>query len=126
MFHRSRGALGRHLGQPVRHRMSTFSLYTPEESRASIATFLARLPGPEASWVDEHLLVVVGGSRRDHAEPHGPASPASAALPHHALPVRAGRASQAPSGRPGGRAQITPAGAAVAGAALDAEPAPNG
>jgi SAM-dependent methyltransferase len=55
---------------------STFSLYTPEELRASIATFLARLPGPEASWVDEHLLVVVGGSRRNQAEPHGPASPA--------------------------------------------------
>jgi hypothetical protein len=42
---------------------STFSLYTPEEFRASIATFLDRLPGPEASWVDEHLLVVAGGSR---------------------------------------------------------------
>jgi SAM-dependent methyltransferase len=42
---------------------STFSLYTPEELRASIATFLARLPSPEVCWVDEHLLVVVGGSR---------------------------------------------------------------
>ena len=39
---------------------STFSLYTPEELRASIATFLARLPGPEVCWVDEHLLVVAG------------------------------------------------------------------
>ena len=57
---------------------STFSLYTPEELRASIATFLARLPGPEASWVDEHLLVVAGGSRRNQAEPHGPASPVRA------------------------------------------------
>jgi SAM-dependent methyltransferase len=47
---------------------STFSLYTPEELRASIATFLARLPSPEASWVDEHLLVVVGGSRRSQAQ----------------------------------------------------------
>ena len=37
---------------------STFSLYTPEELRSSIATFLARLPGPEVSWVDEHLLIV--------------------------------------------------------------------
>jgi SAM-dependent methyltransferase len=37
---------------------STFSLYTPQELRASTATFLARLPGPEVCWVDEHLLVV--------------------------------------------------------------------
>jgi SAM-dependent methyltransferase len=42
---------------------STFSLYTTDELRASIATFLARLPSPEVSWVDEHLLVVVGLSR---------------------------------------------------------------
>jgi SAM-dependent methyltransferase len=61
---------------------STFSLYTPEEFRASIATFLDRLPGPEASWVDEHLLVVVGGSRHHQAEPHGPASQA---ITDHAL-----------------------------------------
>jgi len=93
---------------------STFSLYTPEEFRASIATFLARLPGPEASWVDEHLLVVAGGSRRHQAEPHGPAnpanpaSPASQAITDHALQIRAGHASQAPSRRPGGRAPITP------------------
>ena len=40
---------------------STFSLYTPQELRASIAAFLARLPGPEVCWVDEHLLVVAGG-----------------------------------------------------------------
>jgi hypothetical protein len=50
---------------------STFSLYTPEELRESIAMFLARLPGPEVSWVDEHLLVVVGGSRRNQEEPDG-------------------------------------------------------
>jgi SAM-dependent methyltransferase len=87
---------------------STFSLYTPEELRASIATFLARLPGPEASWVDEHLLVVAGGSRRNQAEPHGPASPVSQAITDHPLQIRAGRAGQAPRRRPGGRAQITP------------------
>jgi len=85
---------------------STFSLYTPEEFRASIATFLDRLPGPEASWVDEHLLVVAGGSRRNQAEPHGPASPVSQAITDHPLQIRAGRASQAPRRRPGGRAQI--------------------
>jgi len=44
---------------------STFSLYTPDELSASIATFLARLPSPEVSWVDEHLLVVVAGSHHN-------------------------------------------------------------
>jgi SAM-dependent methyltransferase len=43
------------------HHYSTFSLYTPQELRASIAAFLARLPSPEVCWVDEHLLVVAGG-----------------------------------------------------------------
>jgi SAM-dependent methyltransferase len=105
---------------------STFSLYTPEEFRAALATFLARLPGPEASWVDEHLLVVAGGSRHHQAEPDGPPSPANQAINDQAPQIRAGRASQAPSRRPGGRAQITPIGAAVADAALDAEPAPDG
>jgi ubiquinone/menaquinone biosynthesis C-methylase UbiE len=38
---------------------STFSFYPPDEWRASIATFLARLPRPTVSWIDEHLLVVV-------------------------------------------------------------------
>ena len=48
---------------------STFSLYTPEELRASIATFLARLPSPEVCWADEHLLVVASGE----PPPPGPA-----------------------------------------------------
>jgi SAM-dependent methyltransferase len=38
---------------------STFSLYAPDEWRVSIDTFLARLPSPTVSWIDEHLLVVV-------------------------------------------------------------------
>jgi SAM-dependent methyltransferase len=42
---------------------STFSLYAPDELPSAIATFLARLPGPEVSWVDEHLLVIVRRSR---------------------------------------------------------------
>ena len=46
---------------------STFSLYTPQELRASIAAFLARLPGPEVRWVDEHLLVVAGATHRNQA-----------------------------------------------------------
>jgi SAM-dependent methyltransferase len=54
---------------------STFSLYAPEELRASIATFLARMPGPEVCWVDEHLLVVAGG------EPPPPASAGPLARP---------------------------------------------
>jgi SAM-dependent methyltransferase len=48
---------------------STFSLYTPEELRASIETFLVRLPSPEVCWVDEHLLVVAGTIRRNQGEP---------------------------------------------------------
>ena len=57
---------GRLRAQAEGRHYSTFSLYTPEELRASIATFLARLPSPEVSWVDEHLLVAVSGSRRNH------------------------------------------------------------
>ncbi len=56
------------------HHYSTFSLYTPDELRASIAAFLALLPSTEVAWVDEHLLVVVGGSRRNQAEPDGSGS----------------------------------------------------
>jgi ubiquinone/menaquinone biosynthesis C-methylase UbiE len=48
---------------------STFSLYPPEQLPACIATFLARLPSPEVAWVDEHLLVVVRGSRRTQHKP---------------------------------------------------------
>jgi len=56
---------------------STFSLYTPQELRASIATFLARLPSAEVCWVDEHLLVVAGGSPRNQVGPDGPGSGAN-------------------------------------------------
>jgi SAM-dependent methyltransferase len=68
---------------------STFSLYPPEELRACIAAFLARLPGPEVSWVDEHLLIVVG-SQRNRAEPGSSRSPASRAItnrPPHQCPA---------------------------------------
>jgi SAM-dependent methyltransferase len=87
---------------------STFSFYTPEELRAAIATFLARLPSPEVSWVDEHLLVIVGGSRHNHVEPDGPASLANQAIKDQALQISTGRVGEAPKRRPGGRAQITP------------------
>ena len=55
---------GRLQAQAEGRHYSTFSLYPPEELRAAIATFLARLPSPEVSWVDEHLLVVVRGTSR--------------------------------------------------------------
>ena len=87
---------------------STFSLYTPAELRSSITTFLARLPSPKVCWVDEHLLVVVGASRRNQVEPDGPGTPANKAINDQAPQISAARAGQAPSRRPGGRAQITP------------------
>jgi hypothetical protein len=90
---------------------STFSLYTPAELRAAIATFLARLPSPKVCWVDEHLLIVVGGSRRNQVEPDGPGTLASKASKDQALQISTGRARQAPHRRPGGRAQTTPLGA---------------
>jgi SAM-dependent methyltransferase len=57
---------GRLRAQAEGRHYSTFSLYPPQELRAAIATFLARLPGPEVCWVDEHLLVVVGRRRRNN------------------------------------------------------------
>ena len=87
---------------------STFSLYTPEELRASITAFLARLPSPNVCWVDEHLLVVVGASRRNQVEPDGPGTLANQAIKDQALQISARRACQAPNRRPGGRAQIAP------------------
>ena len=86
---------------------STFSLYPPQELRAAIATFLACLPGPEVSWMDEHLLVLAG-RRRNQAAPDGPASPANQASTGQALQISAKRAGQAPPRRPGGHAQATP------------------
>jgi SAM-dependent methyltransferase len=87
---------------------STFSFYTPQELRAAIAAFLTRLPGPEVSWVDEHLLVIIGGSHHNQAAPDGPASLANQAIKDQAPQISAGRAGQAPQRRPGGHAQITP------------------
>jgi SAM-dependent methyltransferase len=65
---------GRLQAQAEGRHYSTFSLYTPEELRASIATFLARLPSAEVCWVDEHLLVVAGRSRHHQVESDGPGS----------------------------------------------------
>lgn len=104
---------GRLAAQARGRHYSTFSFYTPQELRAAITTFLARLPGPEVSWVDEHLLVIAGGSRHGHAGPDGPAGPASHAITDQAPQVSAGRAGQAPRRRPGGHAQTTPLCAAL-------------
>jgi ubiquinone/menaquinone biosynthesis C-methylase UbiE len=61
---------------------STFSLYSPDELRESIATFLGRLAGPEVSWVDEHLLVIAGrGSPRRRRRSTTAESTAAAPLP---------------------------------------------
>ncbi|HEY5848602.1 MAG TPA: class I SAM-dependent methyltransferase [Microlunatus sp.] len=60
--HRRSSTVQRLIDQAAGHHYSTFSLYTPEELRAAIAAFAASLSGPEVSWVDEHLLLVV---RRD-------------------------------------------------------------
>jgi SAM-dependent methyltransferase len=81
---------GRLRAQAEGRHYSTFSLYTPDELRASIATFLARLPTPEVSWVDEHLLVVAGGSRHTQVEPDGSGSLASRAIKDQALEISAG------------------------------------
>jgi SAM-dependent methyltransferase len=94
---------GRLRAQAEGRHYSTFSLYTPEELRASIATFLARLPGPEVSWVDEHLLVVVGASLRNQVEPDDPGRLASQADNDQAPQISAGPAGKAPNGRPAGR-----------------------
>ncbi len=40
------------------HHYSTFAFYAPDELRAAVAAFLARLPSSEVTWVDEHLMVV--------------------------------------------------------------------
>ncbi len=79
----------------------------PQELRAAIATFLASLPGPEVSWMDEHLLVIAD-RRRNQAQPDGPASPANQTVTGQARQISAKRAGQAPPRRPGGRAQATP------------------
>jgi SAM-dependent methyltransferase len=107
-FQHPRTSTAERLGAQVQGRhYSTFSFYTPQELRAAIATFLARLPGPEVSWVDEHLLVIVTGSRRKQAEPGGPVGLANQAIKEHALRSSVGQAGEAPGRRPGGRAQIT-------------------
>ena len=81
--HRRSSTAERLRAQAEGRHYSTFSLYTPQEFRASLATFLARLPGPEVCWVDEHLLIAASASRRNHAEPDKRASPAGQAISNH-------------------------------------------
>ncbi|MGN6174020.1 MAG: hypothetical protein ACTHPS_13930, partial [Streptosporangiaceae bacterium] len=56
---------------------STFSFYPPHELRAAIATFLARLPSQQVSWVDEHLLVIAERRGGNRGELDGRARPPS-------------------------------------------------
>jgi SAM-dependent methyltransferase len=64
-FRHSRSTTPQRLRAQVEGRhYSTFSLYEPDELRQAIAVFLARLPGPQVNWVDEHFLVVAA------AKPH--------------------------------------------------------
>jgi SAM-dependent methyltransferase len=96
-FQHPRTSTAERLGAQARGRhYSTFSFYTPEELRAAIATFLTRLPSPEVSWVDEHLLVIVGGSHHNQAAPDDPASLANQVIKDQALQISAGRVGQAP------------------------------
>jgi SAM-dependent methyltransferase len=81
--HRRSSTAERLRAQAEGRHYSTFSLYTPEEFRASMATFLARLPGPEVCWVDEHLLIIASASRRNHGEPDERASVADQAINNH-------------------------------------------
>lgn len=62
--HRRSSTAERLEAQAAGRHYSTFSLYPPDELDASIATFLTRLPGPEVSWTDEHLMVIVRADRR--------------------------------------------------------------
>ena len=57
--HARSSTVERLMAQAEGRHYSTFSLYAPDEWRASITTFQARLPSPTVSWIDEHLLVVV-------------------------------------------------------------------
>jgi SAM-dependent methyltransferase len=96
-FQHPRSSTAERLGAQAEGRhYSTFSLYTPEELRVSIATFLARLPSPKVTWVGEHTLVVVRASRRNPVEPDGPGSGANQAIKDQALQISAGRTGQAP------------------------------
>jgi SAM-dependent methyltransferase len=107
-FHHPRTSTAERLrAQAEGRHYSTFSLYPPQELRAAIAAFLAALPSPEVSWMDEHLLVIAD-RRRNQAEPGGPASPANRAITGQSLQIGAKRAARLPPRRPGGRAQATP------------------
>ncbi len=91
------------------HHYSTFSLYAPDELRESIVTFLARLPSPEVSWVDEHLLVIaLAGAATTRRSLTARRGLADQAIKDSGPQISAGRAGRAPDRRPGGHTQITP------------------
>ena len=99
-FHHPRTSTAERLrAQAEGRHYSTFSLYPPQELRAATTAFLASLPSPEVSWIDEHLLVIAD-KRRNHAQPDSPATPANQAITGQALQISAKRAAQAPQDAP--------------------------
>src|SRR5712691_5555642 len=100
--HRRTSTAGRLRAQAEGRHYSTFSLYPPQELPAAIAAFLARLPSPEVSWVDEHLLVIA--RRHHHAEPGGPASPPNQAINDQPPRPAPGTPARLPKGIPTPRA----------------------
>jgi len=62
--HRRSSTAERLRAQAEGRHYSTFSLYLPDELADAITAFLARLPGQQVSWVDEHLLITARRSRR--------------------------------------------------------------
>jgi hypothetical protein len=91
-FQHPRTSTAERLGAQAQGRhYSTSSFYTPQELRAAIAPFLARLPSPEVSRVDEQLLVIAAGSRHNQVESDGPASLAHQATKDQAPDQRRAR-----------------------------------
>ena len=83
-----RAAPGPGRGTPL---LDILPLHPARSCAPSITAFLARLPSPEVCWVDEHLLVVVGASRRNQVEPDGPGTLASKAIKDQAHQISARR-----------------------------------
>jgi SAM-dependent methyltransferase len=91
-FRHSRSTTPQRLRAQVEGRhYSTFSLYEPDELRQAIAVFLARLPGPQVSWVDEHLLVIAAATSDPGRRPPPARASRRAELSRARLEVEAGR-----------------------------------
>ncbi len=85
--HQRTSTAGRLRAQAEGRHYSTFSLYPPQELPAAIAAFLARLPNPEVSWVDEHLLVIAAATTTQTPAPRpAPRTRRSTTSPPHQRP----------------------------------------